>query len=158
MQTAPQLQAIVTQIAHKHGVDLDRSGAYLRLALSGNGQLIIENIGAQRVSVTNYIEVNRDLVADPHVVLYTHYRTAGVKARQAERGWVPLEITEVFGGWKLYAEVDSDDNVIVYDPTGQTQLAELCDRVFARNIHRFGWLHLAQRATDVPKPWSGKEQ
>ena len=60
MKSIPKLQQIVTQIAHKHGVDLDRAGAHLRLALAGHGQLVIENIGASRVSVTNYIEVNRD--------------------------------------------------------------------------------------------------
>ena len=153
MQTSPRLQMIVSQIAQKHGVDLDRAGAYLRLELPGNGQLVIENIGANRVSMTNYIEVNRDLIADPQVVLYTQYNVSGRSSDPPEMRWAPLEINELFGGWRLYAEVDLSGRPILYDAVGQAQLAELCDRIVARSLSRFGWLHLAQRATVAPKPW-----
>lgn len=157
MKTSPQLQSIVTQIAQRYGMELDRPGAYLRLTLPGNGQLVIENIGAYRVSVTNYIEVNRDLVADPQVVLYTHYRMAGQGPMQPANGWTPLEINELFGGWRLYAEVDWYNQLILYDAMGQRQLADLCEQIFAPNLRRFGWLHGAQRASAAPKPWSTDE-
>ena len=147
MKTAPRLQAIVTQIAQKQGLDLDQPGAYVRLELAGNGQLVIENIGANRVSVTNYIEANQDLIADPQVVLYMQYRTEGKQVKQPRPeppGWVPLEITELFGGWRLYAEVDLHGHLVLYDAEGQAQLAELCERIFAA---QFAPLRLA-----APRP------
>ncbi len=161
MKTAPRLQAIVTQIAQKQGLDLDQPGAYVRLELAGNGQLVIENIGANRVSVTNYITANQDLIADPQVVLCMQYHSEGKQAKQprpkGSPGWVPLEITELFGGWRLYAEVDLQGHLVLYDAAGQARLAELCEHIFARNLRRFGWLHRAQRAASAPRPWSDEE-
>lgn len=157
MKTVTALRRVIEEIAQKYGIDLDKPGAYLRLELPGNGQLVIENIGAQRVSVTNYIEVGTDLVADPQIVLHTRYAVTCKTDDEPGFGWAPVEINELFGGWRLYAEMDPDGRLVLHDAVGQAQLAELCDRIVARNLQRFGWLHLARRADDAPKPWSSEE-
>ena len=57
MYAAPTLRAIVTRLANKHALNLDEPGAYLRLDLPWHGQLVIENIGANRISIANYVRV-----------------------------------------------------------------------------------------------------
>ena len=47
MKPVPLLQQVVIQLCEKHGVDWQRTGAYLRLQLAGHGHLVVENIGAQ---------------------------------------------------------------------------------------------------------------
>ena len=144
MKTAPKLQEIVTQIAHKHGVDLGRPGAYLRLEQAEHGQLVIENIGVDRISVTNYVEICGDLMADPQVVLYTGYRSTTTSAKNAEAAWFPIESTDFFHGWRLFAELDEQGELLLHDAAGQGELAEFCDRVVAKNLISHGWLEYAQ--------------
>jgi len=157
MKSTPQLQQIVTQIAAKHGVDLAGAGAHLRLEMAGHGQLVIENIGASRVSVTNYIEVNRDWIADPQVVLYSASMAAAEVSASPVSVWIPLEITDLFDGWRLYAELDVQDGLALYDPTGQAELARFSDDVLARNLRRHGWLEQGQRSTAPFRAWSEDE-
>jgi len=157
MKSTPKLQQIVTQIAAKHGVDLDRAGAHLRLELAGHGQLVIENIGASRVSVTNYIEVNRDWIADPQVVLYTASITSAEVSAPPASVWLPMETTELFGGWRLYAELDTQGELALYDPGGQAELARFCETVLARNLRDHGWLARAERVPAPFRSWSDEE-
>ena len=110
MKAVPKLSTIVRQIAHRHGVDLDRPGAYLRLTLAGHGQLVIENIGAGRVSVANYIEVGNDQVADPQIVVYTRVSQVSSGPDMGEAAWVPIEFTELFGGEKLTGYLHAAEN------------------------------------------------
>ncbi|KKM14178.1 hypothetical protein LCGC14_1708740 [marine sediment metagenome] len=161
MKTAPELQHIVEQIAQKHGLDLDRPGAYLRLQLEGHGQLVIENLGAgalgARISVTNYIEVGSDYVADPQVVVCSAYRTEDA-SEGTQPVWLPLEFTELFGGWRLYAELDqTNDGLLLHDPVGQSELAQYSDRVLARNLIRHGWLERAERRNTPVRSWTQEE-
>jgi hypothetical protein len=157
MKTAPKLQEIVTQIADKHGVDLMKAGAYLHLELAGHGQLVIENIGGGRVSVTNYIDVNRNWMADPQIVLYTVAQPAADASGPSESAWIPLECTDFFDGWRLYAELDARDGLALYDPTGQAQLARFSDEVMAGNLRRHGWLERSQRSTAPFRVWNREE-
>ncbi len=162
MKTATELQRIVQQIAQKHGLDLDRPGAYLRLQLEGHGQLVIQNLGAgalgARISITNYIEVGSDYVADPQVVVFTAYRPADESCEQTEPVWLPLEITELFGGWRLYAELDqTNDGLLLHDPVGQAELARYCEKVLAKNLTRHGWLERAERCNVPIRSWSQEE-
>jgi hypothetical protein len=157
MKTAPKLQEIVTQIAHQYGVDLMKAGAYLRLELAGHGQLVIENIGGGRVSVTNYIDVNRNWMADPQIVLYVLPKPAEGTSGQGKSGWIPLECTDFFDGWRLYAELDARGGLALYDPTGQAQLARFSDEVMAGNLRGHGWLERGQRSTAPFRVWSREE-
>ena len=157
MKAVPKLSTIVRQIAHRHGVDLDRPGAYLRLTLAGHGQLVIENIGAGRVSVANYIEVGNDQVADPQIVVYTRVSQVSSGPDMGEAAWVPIEFTELFGGWRLYAEVDNQGDLMLYDPTGQVALADYCERTIARNLQRHGWLEHGVRGHLPAYVWTDDE-
>ena len=144
-EAAPKLQKIVSQIAAKHGLDLEKPGAYLRLQMAGHGQLVIQNIGGRHVSITHYIEVVHDLVADPQVVVFTAYRGAKTPEESNPPLWVPLESTELFNGWRLYAEPDADGRLLLYEPVAQVELARYCDDVIARNLRNDGWLQRASR-------------
>ena len=93
------------------------------------------------------------LVADPAVVLYTDYRTRG----QTEPLWLPIEITELFNGWRLYAELDLQGNLIVHDLVGQAELAAYCEGVLARNLAAHGWLESAVRSNVARRPWTDEE-
>jgi hypothetical protein len=153
MKTAPKLQELVTEIARKHGVDLTKAGAYLRLELAEHGHLVLEHIGAGRVSLTNYIPVGSDLVADPAVVLYADYRAQG----QTEPLWVAMEITEIFGGWHLYAELDRQGNLLVHDPAEQAELANYCERELTGLLSRSGWLDVAVRSNQARPVWTRED-
>jgi hypothetical protein len=161
MKTVPRLKEIVTQIAQKHVVDLERPGAYLRLQMAGHGQLVIENIDAgapgARVSVTNYIEVVHNYIADPKVVLYSASPAEadpGGSPEKAGSAWLPLEITDLFSGWRLYAEPDDEGGLLLYDPAGQAELARFCDSILARNLVNHGWLERGERRNIHLWPWS----
>lgn len=157
MQATPKLQEIVTQIAEKHGVDLDKPGAYLRLEMPGHGQLVIQNIGAERISVTNYLQPTRDWVADPEIVVLVDYAPAEDTPRGVGRVWTPIESTELFGGWRLYAELDSRGDLVVYDADGQMELARYADNVVAHNLVVHGWLEQAERSTMPIHTWTDEE-
>lgn len=161
MRTTPELQAIVSEIAAKHGLDLDRAGAYLRLWLEAHGELVIENIGGDgpgtRISVTNYIPVGNDKVADPQVVVYAGYAAENAHRGQERHVWVPIEYNELFGGWRLYAEMDESGELMLYDAAGQAELARYCERTVARNLRRDGWLEFGRRC-NLPVPvWTEAE-
>lgn len=145
MKTTPELQRVVEAIAQKHDMNLEQVGCYLRLYLPGHGQLVIQNIGCSvpgdRISVTNYIRVGNDDVADPQVILYAGSSLMG----HQHETWIPLEITELFGGWHLYAEIDEQGNFVLLDPAGQSELARTCEHIIARNLERDGWITEAHR-------------
>jgi len=157
MKTAPALQEIVTQLAEKHGVDLNRPGAYLRLELPGHGQLVIQNIGAERISVTNYLRLTRDWVTDPQIVVFVDYMPDEDTPRGVGRVWIPIESTELFGGWCLYAELDSRGDLVVYDADGQLELANYADNVVAYNLVVHGWLERAERSNTPVHTWTDEE-
>lgn len=157
MQGVPKLRAIVLAIAHHYGMALDQPGAHLRLALTDHGQLVLENIGAQRVSVTNYVESGHSRLADPQVVLYTAHPTPIDGQSQVAAAWVPLEITERWGGWRLYAEVDAHGEPVLYDRLGQAALAEYCDQIVAHHLAEHGWLTDAVRQTTSVPDWDDEE-
>lgn len=153
MKPVPLLQQIVVQLARRYDVDWQRTGVYLRLRLEGHGHLVVENIGAHRLSLTNYIPVGYDLVADPEVVLYTDYHPHGVSAAV----WAPMEITQLFSGWHLHAEIDLQGNLLVHDLVGQVELATFCEQILARNLARDGWLVSAVRVNQARHAWTLEE-
>ena len=92
-------------------------------------------------------------MTDPEVVLYTDYRPgAGQPAV-----WVAMEITQVFGAWELYAELDLQGNLLVHDLAGQMELAAFCEQVLARNLAHDGWLESAVCVNEARPPWSSEE-
>jgi hypothetical protein len=136
MKASPKMQALMAQLAKQHGVDFSQVGAHLRLALPGYDRLVIEAIGGQRVSVAHYFELNGDLVADPDVVFFT-----------GDGRWLPIEITQALGGYRLYAELANDGQQLeCLDPRGQADLAAFAE-FWAQNLRDQGWLAHGQRWT-----------
>lgn len=150
MKTVPNFQSIVEQIAQRYGMDPAQPGAYLRLQLPGYGQLVIQHMGGCRVSVTRYVPVAEDYVADPQVVALTTYGWDDGSTGQKPLVWIPLESTDLFGGWRLYVEADDQGVYTLIDPVGQAELARTCERIVAANLRREGWLDRAQRCHTLP--------
>ncbi len=157
MKAAPKLQRIITQLAQKHGVDLDNPGAYLRLELPGYGQLVIESIGAHRISIANYVQVHRDWVADPEIVVYVDRRLRKEGSQLVTSAWIAIEVTELMGGWRLCAEPDARGDLVLYDPAGQIELADFAEQLVARNLAAYGWLEQGQRSHGPVVSWTPDE-
>ncbi len=83
MQTCTKMQAVIEQLAAKHGLDLTPAAAHLKLLNGGYMPLVIEKIGAHLVSVAHYYYQNGDAWADPDMVFY-----------MGAVGWMPVEITQ----------------------------------------------------------------
>ena len=106
MQATHKLQRTVMALAVKHDIDLDRPGAYLRLEKEECGQLVIENIGGERISVTHYIQVSNAWVADPEIVFYTGPLRADPATEETKSLWFPIVVNQLVGGWQLCGEWD----------------------------------------------------
>jgi len=128
------MQQVIGELAARHGVDLTATGAYLRLEMPAFDRLSIENIGGNRVSVAHYYEQLGDLIADPEIVFFT-----------SELGWYPIEITQVFTGWRKVASIDADGRMTAVDVRGQHEVAQFAS-LWARNIRAQGWLERGQLA------------
>jgi hypothetical protein len=134
MKTSPKMQAVIVQLARRHGLDLTQVGAYLRLDLPGYDRLVIESIGSQQVSVAHYFEANGDLVAEPDVVFFT-----------GSGPWIPIAITQTLGGYRSYAQLAQDGRQIQrLERQGQAELAAFTE-VWAQNLMDQGWLERGQQ-------------
>ena len=135
MKTAAQMQQIITRIASQHGVNLNETGAHIRLEQECFMPLVIENIGPNHVSVAHYFVSEGDMITDPEVVFFTGY----------ER-WVPVSIQHSFGGVQIVAEADEEARAITQmAPKAQADVAAFC-RMWARNIQTQSWLDHGNRA------------
>jgi hypothetical protein len=136
LKTCERMQRIMTEIAAKHGLDLEAPEAHLRLELPPYEPLVIEKVGRHLVSVAHYYEQNGDLVADPDVVFFTGYGE-----------WVPLEITlPPPGGYRVYAVVSPDGaEVTRLDVRGQAELADFVEELWAHNVEEQGWAEEGRR-------------
>lgn len=131
MKTSKKMQAVITRIAEKHGLDLTEVGAYLRLEMPSYQPLVIHVLPQNRVVVAHYDEPpGMDVqIGDPEIVFFTNY---------AE--WVPMSITQAVGGFRIYAALTPDkENLATIAPKSQADLAEFAE-MWARNIERQGWL------------------
>ncbi len=140
MKTCPPLQRFITDLAERHGFDLDAPGAHLRLEHEPYMPLVIEKVGRYRLSIAHYQpreSVFDDPQADPDLEVFTGY---------AE--WVPVAVTQpeavilgrLIGGYKCYASITPDGTAIDrFNPRGQADLARFA-RIWARNLRQQGWL------------------
>ena len=130
MKTSRAMQAIITHLADKHGVNLTHLGAYLKLEMSGYLPLHIEVVEVNQVAIAHTFI---DLTAGAHkvvLVCFTGYPE-----------WVPIEITQSpVGICRRYVELSDDESAIVRINTrGQADLTSFTN-LFARNIAAQGWL------------------
>ena len=145
MKAVPRFQKAVNKIALRHEVDLAQPCAYLRLYLDGHGQLVLQSAGCRRLSVTNYVPVADSFVADPQVILFmVENDQQGLPEPEAE--WIPLEMNELFGGWRLAAEIDAVSHLPrPVDVCLQAELACYCEKILAVHLDSHGWCALSER-------------
>jgi hypothetical protein len=129
------MQAIITAIAVKHQLPLDRVGASMRLDQPGYQRLCIEVIGRNQISVAHYADINGDLVHDPEIVFFTDPRT---------QQWLPIAIGQVFGGWRETARLMRDASaVLAFEPYRQADIADFAESTWAPNLRAQGWIDVA---------------
>ena len=148
MRTCPKMKAYVVDLSVQFEFDLTATGT-LALYRQGHDYLVIEILEDDRVRMTNFIEVGSYWLADPMVMFYTAYQHKQVAV------WVPIEVADMYSGWRLYAEPDPQgEYLILYDPAGQDRLAQLCEEVLVANLIDFGWESGGTQVTWPPKPRS----
>jgi hypothetical protein len=128
MKTSAAMQKIITRLAQRHGIDITRPGASLRLDMPGFYRLCIENIGFDRISVAHYYEEAGDLVPDPDIVFYTAYRE-----------WVAISIQNAFGYIEAGVMTDDMKGLKGVYTKQQEDLAEFTN-LWAKNIEEQGWM------------------
>lgn len=129
MKTSKKMQAVVTRLADKHGLDLTATEAYLRLDMPGFDRLVIERAGINQVRVAHYFDQQGNLIPDPEIIFFT-----------GNSDWVPIKITQVIGGHRVYAVPTPDgQSVIMTNPNRQADLASFVE-MWAKNIKIQGWL------------------
>ncbi len=149
MKPVPNFKNAVKELASSLDVDLYRPGTYVRLQKEDCGYLIIENMGNSRISLTNYIQVGSDWIADPRIVVYT-----GVESNVDEDGdpdpdWYPMEICEFFGGWQLCADLSATGDLFVRDQDLMSEMANVIDDLITASLLRQDWQHVGTVAQDA---------
>lgn len=159
MRETPNIRQWICKLAALHDVTLEQPGAYLHLVLAPHGQLVLENWGERRLSLTNYIPVAGNLVADPQVVWYLEYAPTNHSVHPQDAVWLPIETNDLFDGWRLYADLSPQgDRLVAYDPVGQAALAKFCETALVRNLERYGWLEQGKPAQAARSAWVYEQQ
>lgn len=128
MKSAPRMQRIISEIAAKHGLDLAAAEAHLRLTMPNYDRLVIEKIGPKQVSVAHYFEQHGDLIADPDIVFFMD-----------EAGWIPIEISQVFGYQRVAFLRADGERIIAALPDDQLAVAVFADD-WAESLRAAKWL------------------
>ena len=130
MNTAVKMQGIVTALAAKHGLDLKERGACVRLEMPHFDRLVVEVLHPNLVSVAHIFEPRPGVhLADPGIVFFTGYPQ-----------WVPVEIGQRIGGYRIYAVLSEElDDIVSVLPREQANLASFAE-MWADNIRDQGWL------------------
>lgn len=159
MKTCHSLQQFIEKIAEKYRLDLDAVGSYLRLDMAGaDHYLVIETLGACRVSMARYLVTGLPPLADPEIILYTAYQCEEYSVDHMVSGWALIERLQRLGGWAIYADIDSQGKLVrVFDTQGQHDLVEYVETCLVPELQAQGWLTLGQRST-APKPYLTPEQ
>jgi hypothetical protein len=154
---SPGMQEVITALAAKHGLNLRRVGAYLKLSLGESfDPLNVDVITPHEVAVSHTFIQNGDVIFDPEITFYTG---------GGEAGWVPTSITQapvalkmggetkVLGGYTRIAEVRAGKlaEVDEHEAAEAAAFAEM----WARNIEGQGWLdhgEVVRLERAAPKP------
>lgn len=125
-----KMQEVVSAIAGKYGLDLMAKGACLRLSMPHYDPLVIEVLHEHLVNVAHVFEPHPDTrIADPGIAFFTGYDL-----------WVPVEVTQRIGGYRIYATLSEDmDEITSVIPAQQADLAGFAE-MWAANIVGQGWL------------------
>ena len=130
MKTTAKMQETVTALAQRHGLDLREKGAYLRLDMPHFDRLVIEVLHPTLVSVAHVYEPRPGVhLADPGIVFFT-----------GDEAWVPIEVTQRIGGYRIYAVLSEElDSIVSVLSEKQADLASFAE-MWADNIRQQGWL------------------
>jgi len=130
MKTTVKMQETVTALAAKHDLDLREKGACLRLDMPHYDRLVIEVLHPNLVSVAHIYEPRPGVnLADPGIVFFT-----------GSAEWVPVEIGQRIGGYRIYAVLSEGlDDILSVLPREQADLASFAE-MWADNIRDQGWL------------------
>ena len=157
MKTAPKLKQLIEKIAQKHAFDLHQTGAFLRLDLRED-RLIIENIGASRISIAYQLFLLGKWTSDPEIVVWTNYHPTWLSEQAEANQWVPIELYELKDGRKACAEIDPEGNLVAfYRHEWQAWLAEYTETVVVPNFVSQRWLEEGVKS-DAPPPSYTLEQ
>ena len=157
MKTVPKLKQLIEQIAQKHEMDLYRFGAYINLELNDD-RLIIENVGASRVSIAYLFWFCDEWRADPEIVVWTNYHPTWLSEEEAPNQWVPIELYQIKDGWNACADIDTNGNMVgFYRREWQAWFAEFTENIVVSNLISQGWLEQGIK-TDQPPPTYTLEQ
>src|SRR5690606_11937893 len=103
MNTTALMQETVTALAQRHGLDLREKGAYLRLDMPHFDRLVIEVLHPTLVSVAHVYEPRPGVhLADPGIVFFT-----------GDGPWMPIEVMQRIGGYRIYAVLSPELDAIV---------------------------------------------
>lgn len=154
MKTSPQLKQLIEQIAKKHGLNLYRFGAYLNLELNGY-RLILENIGACRISIGCLLMLFGEWTPDPEIVVWTNYHPTWLSEQAEPNQWVPIELYQVQDGWKACADIDINGALVgLHRREWQAWLAEFTEMVVTPNLIKQGWLENGMKSHQPPPSYS----
>lgn len=130
MKTSRKMQEVITAIAAKYALDLQQKGAHLRLTMPHYDPLVIEVLHEHLVNIAHLYEPRPDIrIADPAIAFFTGYDL-----------WVPVEITQRIGGYRIYATLSDDmSDITAVLPAAQADLAGFAE-MWAANIVGQAWL------------------
>ena len=135
MNVCPKMRMIVSELASKHAINLDKPGAILWLEMKGFDRLRIERLANGCLSVAHVFQTGGHSIPEPDVCFFVN----------EEEQWIPVNITQSIGGFRAYAELSADGSAIVrYSRKGQTDLALFCEQ-WAQNLRDQRWLENATR-------------
>ena len=155
MNTVPKFKQLIEEVAQKHDFDLYQFGAYLRLELDGD-RLIIENIGARRISIAYQLFRFDEWVSDPEIVVWIMNDLS--EKEESTWQWVPTELYQVKDGWRACANFDPDGTMIAFfRHEWQAWLADFVETVVVPNLIRQGWLKEGIKSEEPPPTYTVEE-
>lgn len=130
MKTTAKMQNMITTLAAQYGVDLTYKGTVLRLDMPHYDRLVVEVLHANLVNVAHVFEPHAGIrMADPGVVFFTGHGT-----------WVPIEVNQRIGGYRIYATLSEElDDIVAILPQEQADLANFVE-MWAQAMRDQGWL------------------
>jgi len=154
MKTAPKLKQLIGQIAQKHAFSLYQFGAYLNLELNGD-RLIIENVGAGRISIAYLFWHLEEWRADPEIVVWTNYHPTWISEQEEANQWVPIELYQVKDGWKSCADIDPIGALVGFHRREwQAWFVDFSETVVVPNLISQGWLAQGVRSDEPPPSYT----
>ena len=140
MKPSPTMQQVVQRLTKQHGVDLLALDTFLRLDLAGHDSLVIDHVGTAQLAVAHCFAQEGEWFVEREVLFFI----------QAQRGWIPMEITQLPTGWTAYAKLDANGHCLLrVNHCGQEKLADFTEQ-WARKLLAQGWLEHSVAYT----PWA----